>query len=216
MDSTGLLARFRNEMVDNELPYLWSDEEVYGYVDSAQTRFCKLTGGLGDVSSAVTRLAVSTATDWVNISQLILKVRDAYLLGDGMPIKVINYEDMPTAGFRFDGMTGRVRFLVLGLEPGRARLYPFPVEALSIQLVVDRLPLKSIDDADQKLEVADQHSDGLMMHIKHRAYSKQDAEAFDRGRAKDYDEQFQGYCANATRERARAIHKPRQVVYGGL
>lgn len=216
MNSTELRDQFRSDVVDIEEPFLWSDTEVYDYLDDAQKMLCRLTGGLGDASSALTLISYTTATDWVPVSPLILKTRDAYNVADGRPVGVINYEDMARLRLRFDGRTGQVKYLITGMEPGKARLYPYPDAAGSIQTIVDRLPLKQINDADQKLEVADQHKAGLGLWMKSRAYSKQDAETFDRNKADGFEMKFRAYCIEAKKEKDRAKHKTRVVTYGGL
>ena len=215
MDSTELLAQFRLDVVDIEEPVLWSDPEVLSYIDSAQKQFCRLVGGIGDASSPLTSVSVVAGTEWYPLSPLILKIRDAYL-PSGEPVEILNYEDLPSRRLRFDGHIGRITTLVIGMEPGRVRTYPVPVEDVAIQLVVDRLPLKSITDLDQKLEIADQHKEGLGLWIRHRAYSKQDAETMDKTKALTLKQEFEQYCADAKRERDRAKHKTRVVMYGGI
>jgi hypothetical protein len=215
MDSTELLTQFRSDVVDEELPQLWSDTEVFSYIDSAQKQFCREVGGIADASSPLTTLAVVMDTEWVAASPLILKVRAAYL-PDGAPIEVVNYEDLVSRGFRLDGRTGPVKMLVIGMEAGRYRLYPKPVASTTVQLVVDRLPLKAITDADQKLELQDHHKEGLGLWMRHRAYSKQDAETMDKSKALLLKQEFGAYCAAAKKERDRAKHKTRVIQYGGL
>ncbi|WP_025915515.1 hypothetical protein [Herminiimonas sp. CN] len=216
MNSTELRDQFRADVVDQMEPFLWSDPEIYDYLDDAQKMFCRLTGGLGDASTLLTVLNYTPASDWVPLSALILKLRNAYNVTDGLPIEVINFEGMAQLRIRFDGRTGRVKYLITGMEPGKARLYPAPDAVGTIQLLVDRLPLKTIDDEDQKLEVADQHKTGLGLWMKSRAYSKQDAETFDRNKAEGFEQKFRVYCADAKKEKDRAKHKTRVVQYGGL
>ena len=43
MDSTALHDLFRSEVRDEATPYLWSDAEIYSYIDDAQKMFCLLT-----------------------------------------------------------------------------------------------------------------------------------------------------------------------------
>lgn len=65
-------------------------------------------------------------------------------------------------------------------------------------------------------EVAPEHHEALLMWMKHRAYGKQDAETFDRGRSLDYKQQFANYCAAATAEWDRYKSNTNPVAYGGL
>jgi hypothetical protein len=211
-----LYAQFRGDVVDQLEPYLWSDAEVLDYADDAQKMFCRLIGGLADASSPLTVIAYTDATDWVDTSPLILKPRDAYDVLTGRPIEVVNYENLNSMDFRFDGRRDIPRYLVTGMEEHRARLYPFPAVTGSIQLVVDRLPLLPVDDPDSRLEVADQHKNGLVMWMKARAYKKQDAETRNDRLALQYDQEFHSYCAMAKAEKDRAKHRTRVVGYGGI
>lgn len=216
MNSTDLLAQFRLDVVDLEDPFLWSDDEILGYMDDAQRMFCRLVGGIGDASSALTQIAYTTATDWVSTSPLILKIRDAYDLATGNQIDVWNLEDLRDRGLRFNNVPGRVRHLVTGIEEHRVRLHAFPAEAGTIQLTVDRLPLKQITDTDQKFEIDDQHHRHLSMWMKHLAYSKPDAETYDRTKSAEAKDSFEQYCFEAKGERERLRGKVRVVRYGGI
>ncbi len=216
MNSTEIVAEFRRSMSDEVLPYLWSDEEAYLYLDDAQKMFCRLTGGLGDGSSAVTQLAYTAASDWVDTSPLILKIRAAADAATGRPVDILNFEDMRATGRKFDGTLGVPRAIVIGIEENRVRLYPAPAVDGQVNLIIDRLPLKRITDSDQKLEIAEQHHIHLIMWMAYRAYSKQDAETMDKRKADSFEARFQAYCFEAKAEKDRAMHKTRTVRYGGI
>lgn len=217
MNSSETLEVFRQTVGDTEAPYLWSDTEAYRYMNDAQNMFCRLTGGLGDGSSALTRVSYTTSDDWVMLDKRILKVRDATFLNSGRQVVVLSMEDMRASDLRFDSRPGHVRRMVLGIEPAKARLHPYPSEAGTLQLIVDRLPLKAITDAgDQKFEIDEQHHLALVTWMQHRAYSKQDADTFDRLKAAEHEAAFQNYCFEAKAERERAGGKVRVVNYGGI
>jgi hypothetical protein len=217
MNSSEIVELFRQTVSDEAVPYLWSDAEAYRYLDDAQKMFCRLTGGLGDGSTTVTQLSYTDASDWVTLSPLILKIRAATDNATGRHIDVLNFEDMRADDRAFSATkAGTVRAVVIGIEPGRARLSPYPRVAGQINLIVDRLPLKSITDADQKLEIAEQHHQHLITWMLYRAYSKQDAETLNRKAAQDAELAFNQYCFDAEAEKARAMHKTRTVRYGGI
>ena len=117
---------------------------------------------------------------------------------------------------RFDGTTGPVQAIIIGIEPHKIRVWPVPNETVTLQLLVFRLPLTDIDDDGQQLEIDPQHHEHLLLWCKHRAYSKQDAEAFDKTKAADFKAQFLDYCEQAKLEQRRLRHKTRVVAYGGL
>lgn len=215
MISDALLAQFRLDVDDTERPYLWSDTEVYSYLDSGQKQFCRKVEGIGDASSTLTSLSVGVGTEWISISPLILKFRDAYKISDGRPIRIVNYEDLQREHIRFDGNQAPFRMMIIGMEPGRVRLHPIASVADTIQLLVDRLPLKSITDDGQTLEIQDHHTDGMLYWMKYKAYAKQDAETMDKKASEDYKAKFEEYCAQAKIEKDRAKHKTRVVKMEG-
>lgn len=216
MDSTRLHELFRKEVFDVAEPYLWADDEVFHYANEAQRTFCRLTGGLADASTpAVTRVQVTAGDPWAAISPLILKVRGVNG-AEGRYIDLMNYEDLQRAGIKLNSRTGNPETLILGMETDKVRVYPTPIVDETLELLVYRLPLKTIDDFDQKIEIAQQHHTALLLWMKHLAYNKADAETFDKGKALEFERAFQTYCFGAQIEKGTAKHKTRVVSYGGL
>lgn len=226
MDSTALLALFRADVRDEAAPYLWSDAEIYSYINDAQRMFCRLQGGIADASSAVTQLSVTAADVFVPISPLILKLREARRESDGRDLELLNFEDMQSqrpvddygyrAGFRIDNTTGTVKAIVLGMEQNKIRLVHIPDEDQTISLIVYRMPLLTIAGAGQSLEIDEHHHRHLLHWMKHLAHQKQDAETYDRGRAEQFRDAFLAYCDQAKAEREKREHKYRTVAYGGI
>lgn len=218
MDSTELLTLFRSEMGDQAVPYLWSDEDVFGYEDDAQKMFCRMTDGIADATTAaVVDLAVTPGSDWLNLHPKIKRIRYASRSDTGRPVEVINPDDMPQRRWYFDGTTGVVKALVIGAEAKKARVYPVSNETVTVKLTVFRLPLLPITtDGDQALEVDEEHHAHLLHWMKHRAYLKQDAETFDRTRAKEFEDKFIAYCDQVKEEERRKAFKVRTVAYGGI
>lgn len=226
MNSSDLYARFRSDVFDVQEPYLWSDTEVYAYLDAAQKQFCRLTGGILDSSSALTQVAVMSGDPWVNIDPRILKIQKIFRASDFGPVDPVTLEDLDRLGqeadygfqrrYRLDNMPGEVRYAITNMEANKLRLLRVPVAADTLQLTVYRLPLKTINDADQKLEIAEQHHEFLLLGMKARAYRKQDAETRDDRKAGAFEGEFRLYCDQARQERERREHKPRTIGYGGI
>lgn len=226
MDLTTLHGLFRSDVRDQATPYLWSDAEIFSYIDDAQKMFCRLQGGIADASSAVTQLAVTAGDAFVPVSPTILKIRNARR-ADGYDLEILNFEDLlfrPSAdsdygfrpGFRIDNTVGTVKAVVVGMEANRLRLVHIPQEDLTINLIVYRLPLVTITGGTgQALEIDEQHHRHLLHWMKHLAHQKQDAETYDRGRSETFRAEFLAYCDQAKAERERREHKYRTVAYGG-
>lgn len=223
MNSTELIDLFREEMNDAVAPYLWSDNLLYRYLNDAQEMFCRLTEGIEDSSTPeICRLSVIPDQDWYAVSPLILKIREVTDLTTGRPYGVLNMEKASLKGVLFNGNPGPLRLFVTGLEKNKLRAWPRPNLATGVVLSVFRLPLPVSQetaittDGDQPLEIDDRHHVSLLMWMKHKAYGKEDAEAFDRRKSDDYEQRFYAYCSRAFKEQERARRSIGTVIYGGL
>ena len=218
MTPAELLSQFRDEMSDTETPYLWGDTLVFGYIDDAQNQFCRATDGIPDASSALTTLSIVPPTEWYDLSPKIIKLRSAYRTDTGRPVPTYNQEKMAERAMFFDGRSGPLNAIIIGMEDAKVRVWPVPDETVTVKLTVFRYPLVTISDAnaDTELEIQPQHHAHLLMWVKYRAYMKQDAETFNRTKADEFKAAFDAYCAQVKEEQRRARLVPRSVAYGGL
>lgn len=212
MDTTELLAQFRTEAADVELPYLWSDALIYTYIDEAQKQFCRLTEGIEDARSYV--LDITVGQSWYDVDPAVLKIRSARDSVTGREIPIVATEKMASMGLWFDGVSGPLRVLITGLEKGALRALPVPNAASTVALQTFRLP-RDIGPGDE-FEVDAQHVLNLLYWVKYRAYSVQDADAGDKGRADLNRKEFEMYCARARSEQGRLRRPTSTVVYGGI
>ena len=218
MNSSELLDLYRSEMEDTLEPFLWSDEDIFRYANEAQKKLVRDTGGIPDgTTAAVTRIAVTTATDRYALHSSILQIRTASRADTGRPIEVLNFEDMQQRRWYFDGVVGVLRALVIGIERHKLRVWQYPTEAANVDLTVFRLPLVEITDAgDQEFEIDVEHHQSLLYWMRHLGYLKQDAETYDKNKAAEFEAYHNAYCAQVKEEERRKRHKTRIVRYGGI
>lgn len=218
MNSTELLELWRREIGDTESPFLWSDEDAYGYIDDAQTMFCRRTDGIADSTDPdITRISVVPNTDEVTLHRTIKLVRTAKRLDTGRPIKVLDEEQLNSMGFYLDGKTGDVQALVIGADAGKARVYPKSRETMTVVMSVFRLPKTRItDDGDQTLEIDEQHHRHLTLWMNALAYRRNDAETFDARKSQANETAFINYCEQVQAEQRRRRYTRRAIQYGGL
>lgn len=215
MTSDELLTLLRQELADTIEPFLWSDEELLTYLDDAQVMLARKTDGIPDASTpAVTQLAITPGVEWYPLHAKVLKVRTATRLSDGGRLEVLTPETAERNGVRFNGTRGPVRVAVQGFEDRKLRVWPIPSVADTLSLAVFRLPLRSLLDADP--EVAEHHHLHLLLWARSRAYLKQDAETFDKGRSEDFEARFGVYCREVVREQSRLRRSSGSIAYGGL
>lgn len=217
MKSDELLDAFRSELQDVAEPFLWSKEEVYRYLDDAQKMFCRLTDGISDATTkAVVEIAVSAGATWLDLHPCVKKIRAASRGSDGAPLSIINFEDLAARGIRMTAQRSPLRLLITGMEENKLRL-PYAASAAdTIQLLVFRLPLVTIDTDDLQLEIGEEHHLHLIPWAASKALLKQDAETFDKTKSEEYAGIFRAYCAQALKEQGAKRHKVRTVAYGGI
>lgn len=225
MDSTALHDAYREEVRDTEGAELWSSGEIYRYANDAQNMFCRLQGGIADATSSLTRISAAIGATYGNLSPRILKVRYASRASDGNEVEILNFEDLQQPSMNddygsfkrtsLDNTTGDIRAIVTGIETNKVRFVYIPEAADTINLIVYRLPKEDITGSGIELEIDEQHHEHLLLWMKHRGYSKQDAETYDKQKAAEFEFRFREYCRQAREEREKREHKYRTVVYGG-
>lgn len=224
MNSTELRDKFRIEAFDLVQPYLWEDEEIFEFMDDAQKMFCRLVEGIPDATSDVAKIFYVTGEPFAPIDPRILKIRKVIRAEDYKNVAFVNFEDIGhnlTEDYRrpmydeLDDRTGEVTQIVLGMEQDQVRLVKIPEVDGQLDMIIYRLPMEDIVGEGQDLEIHTQHHVHLLHWMKHRAYSKHDAETFNKGKADEFEARFHQYCTRARIEMETRKHKPRTVMYGG-
>jgi hypothetical protein len=226
MESHELLGTFRCDAVDDVEPYLWSNGEVYNYINDAYFMFVRLTGGIADGSSAVTTLTAAEEVETTALDESIMRIRTARNVTDNKPIKVINIQDTDELTTEDYGIIrnvsdlttiGSVRYMIIGEEDEYVRWVNIPDSEVEIQLVVERLPLIPITRQRQRLlGVRPEHHYHLLKWVRHLAYRKQDADTFNLVKSDQERDDFVAYCEFAKSEKDTRKHKVRTTSYGGL
>lgn len=228
-------THFRTQIDDEAPPYLVSDDEALAFAIDAQDMFVRLTGGFADMTLPAADdptnlrlhdLSVTIGSPYTALSPYILRVRSARLLTAKIDVKVISEGDLKNVPFSDYGWTrgltlddtdtGDVRYMVLGVREDQVRWVRVPIDTDTCRLHVYRLPYPRIATQKSPLEIREEHHLHLVKWMKHLAYSKQDAEIYDKALAAKNEEDFRSYCAQAKQEADRRRYKPRTVQYGGL
>jgi hypothetical protein len=207
-----LLATYRREMHDTARPYLWDDEDVLGYLDDAQRRFCQKTLGIRDAVSAACEVVLTAGEAFSPTHPSIRQIRSVHL-SDGSPVETVDW----VVGERLVTELGRVRRAALGVSDDTIRWEYVPEADDTASLVIFRGPLGTVSEAtaDAPLEVPNDYTDALLMWARHRGYAKDDADTYDARRAAEFEEKFERRCAEIRRDQERRTHTQRTVAYGG-
>ncbi len=226
MTPNDLYLVFRADVVDVAEPHLWSDEEVWRYMNDAYMTFWRKVGGIPDFTSTACSVPIVAGAETSRLNPSILRIMSASRASDFGRIDVINSTDLgrlrssdygQAKELRFDSSIGQVRYMVIGMQKNVARWVQVPERDDVCRLVIHRLPLEAItNQSDEFDELEEVHHSRLLLWMKHLAYSKQDAETFDKGRADLNAAEFNAYCTEYIAEKSRYAHKTRVVQYGGI
>lgn len=238
MNLEELIEAFRTEVSDEAAPYLWSDSEVLRFAVDAQDMFVRKTGGIAESGAAgfaagtpggdLCVLTLTTGSPWSAHSPYVLRIRSGRLQTGARDVEFISEGDLNRTMVRDYGWTvgvtlrdddlGTVTHGILGMQDNYVRWYRVPSADDTCRLHVFRLPYPRITDENGtvQLEIDERHHEHLLKWMKHRAYSKQDAEARDDAKALQYRAEFEAYCEEAGREITRQRYKPRTVQFGGI
>jgi hypothetical protein len=219
LKSSEIVDLFRVEMHDTAAPYLISDDQAFLYLDDAQKTLVRNIGGIVDATSPLTQITINVNDTGTPYDPRILKIRHAYRLSDGKNIDIADFEEMLKEGVRFDGHSGPIAALVLGMDDKNIMYYPPVIDtAETLQLMIDRLPLKDLtsDDPEAYPEIDPIHHQHLVIHMMARAYGNQDAEVFNKSKSIEKHAEFKAYCEGVFKEKERRKHKTRVVKYGGI
>lgn len=226
MDAGELFDAFRDDVVDTSHPYLWTDAEVWRYLDAAYRMFVRLTGGIADFTSVASEAQIIAGEPIGELHPSILIVNSAFRASDGEGIDIINYTDIARRStndygrritMKLDSTTGPVDFGVVGMQRNVIRWIKVPEVDDVANFTVHRLPLENLTSRSQKLDDVEQdHHLSLLYWMKHLAYAKQDSDTFDKSASDTCKAMFEGYCSIARAEAERYKHKPRTVMYRGL
>lgn len=227
MDIQDLILNFRKQVSDLFTPYLWDDDEALLYAIDAQDKFVRVMGGISDngntgAGTALTDLALTANTPTTAYSPFILRIRSGKLITAQRNIKIVDEAQLtsmvdnsdyglPTPVSLKDTDTGSVQYAVIGLEDNRLRWYKVPATADTCRLHIFRLPYPRITTQQNNLEIDEQHHIHLIKWMKYHAYSKEDAETYDKNLADKNEAAFEKYCQMAKLEKDRQRFTPRVV-----
>lgn len=221
-----LIEAWRADVLDDVEPFLWSRAEALRYAEAAYRRFVRLTGGIHDFTSPLTRVDIVAGQELADVSPLILRFDKALRESDGREITIANWtdqalmrrDDYGISSFLYnDRAPGEVRYMVIGSQIGKVKWVSPPAADDVALLQVYRLPLERVVDETHTLsEVDEDHHIHLLDWMKHIAYLKRDTETYNKRASDEHAASFVQYCAAAKAEMDRYRSKVRTVQYGGL
>jgi hypothetical protein len=171
---------------------LWSEAEWVEYANDAENEACIRANILIDRTSALAVVTVISGTATYSIHEKILLIKRAKLLSGTEPLVETSRRVLDISYPNWEVDTGVVRSWFFD-GTNTMTIYKIPTSADTLSLMVSRLPLEAMSLADKLTvspEIDAQYHLGLIDWMLHRAYSKQDTETLDAGKAKEHLARF--------------------------
>lgn len=156
MDVSGLIAICRRRIDDTVEPYLISDEEFTQFANTAQREVCERGHELFDETSAVTSVAVTAGEPTYTVSDAIIVIERAQVVGEPLRMTKILREDLDINRYNWGSTSGTpTHFYQFG---NTIRLYPTPDVDYTLHMSVYRYPLDDLESTsdEPELPVAEQ------------------------------------------------------------
>ncbi len=216
---------FRTEMEDTEEDFLFSDDQVYEFMNEAQREFARRTKIFVSERSGI----VVTADDpLIDVPSTAFKLRRAQLETQGRPLQLINFIDMDFSFVTDDygseqlgdwpNAVGLPKLLISDMIKDKYRLAPIPQIDNTLLLHTTDYPATDIEDDGSEFSLTEtRHQRSLILYMRHLAYNIHDAETFNPDLSGDFkgawEERLSIFIEELRNERRRGTGT---VHYGGI
>ncbi len=188
----------------------------FGYID-----FVRQLGGTPDALD----IDIDTDDDEVILPSYVMKTRSVKRASDRGEVGVINYTDLLTGRSNDygntvmldSGRTGTVRQFVIGERRGFARLIAVPAADDTLNLLIDRLPLNTIEDDDSEfVDLEPEHHTAMVDWLMAKAFRRRIDGLYSPKDAEYHENRYDAAITKAKDARQLAEAKVRVVQYGGI
>jgi hypothetical protein len=180
-----------DEVIDKP-DLLWSEAEWTEYANDAEKEACIRANLLLDQTSAFAVLTITSGIATYALSEKVLIVKRAKLTSGTEPLVKTSRRVLDATYPNWETESGTTRsWLPDGTN--KITLYKIPSANDTLNLMISRLPeadmlLAGSESISPEIDV--QYHLGLVDWMLHRAYSKQDSETLDKGKAKEHLKRF--------------------------
>lgn len=184
MKVADFIAEFRDTVADHAVPPFWSSENIVSYLNEAVQEACERAKLIEDRSTpTVCSLTLQAGESTYQLHPSVFEIKR--LTFRGRPLDETSVEELDADAPGWEARSGQPRLFIFeqasGIRPAQVRLVPTPTATDTIALTVCRGALKplSADNDAGRPELPERFHLRLMEWMLHRAYLKQDADAFD-------------------------------------
>lgn len=186
MELSQIEAAFRRQADDLVEPFLVSSEDVALYASEAEREACVRAKLLFDsTTTEVVEYPVSANQGVIDLHAAVDVITSArFLSGSGGRWRELELTGLDWVEEQCDwqGRRSSKPSHLVHLRK-QVRIWPTPSMAGTLRLDVYRLPLLPMEDPDDEPEIDEEHHEGLVNWMLHKAFSRPDAELFDLQRA---------------------------------
>jgi len=182
------IDEFRDAVDDHADPPFWSSENIVRYLNEAVQEACERAKLIEDRSTpAVCSITLQAGESTYPLHPSVFEIKR--LTFRGRPLDETSVEELDADVPGWEARSGQPRLYIFeqasGLRPAQVRLVPTPTATDTIALTVCRGALKplSADNDAGRPEMPERFHRRLLDWVLHRAYLKQDADAFDPSKA---------------------------------
>lgn len=230
----GLVAKFRADQDDLVDPQLWSDSEIYDYLDEAQEEICEEVDILSDnIEIPFVAATVAAADGELDVSSYrITRVRSVDLVSPRKYMVLANWEEFDSNPQRFvdddygldafnsdwkDQTNTYPRVVITDYDADNWRLYPIPTEDGTFKARVYHKPLTRMYAGGVEPVVTDrQLQQAMLLKARSLAYLKQDSETYDVQNSQKLEAVFLQRCAEYRKRTQRKRRRTNTTSYGGI
>jgi hypothetical protein len=180
-----------DEVIDKP-DLLWSEAEWTEYANDAENETCIRAALIIDQTSAMANISVLSGTATYSLDERVLIIKRAKLSTGTEPLVKSSRRVLDATYPDWETDTGTVRSW-LPDDSNKITLYKSPLANSTLNLMISRLPETPMALATKLIdspEIDVQYHLGLVDWMLHRAYSKQDSETLDAGKAKEHLKRF--------------------------
>ena len=207
------IAEFRRVMDDIARGYLWADDEIVRYLNSAVEEACERAKLIEDRTTPdCCSLDISAGEAQYPLHESVLHVKRLAL--NGRPLDETSEEELDCESRGWEARSGAPRAFFT-VNQTQVRLVPTPTADATLALTVYRRPLSPIDPAKftgkEEIEIPVQYHLRLMPWVYRSALLKNDAETINPVKAADFEAQFErafGKRPDANVQRKRRDKRP--------
>ena len=190
------ITDFRADLVDNDTPPLWSDADIVRYLnDAVQEANVRAFLTEDRQTPAVCTITLVPDVSTYQLHPSVFEIKRATLRG--RPLDETSVEELDDECPGWENWKGSPRLFIFeqasGARPASIRLVRIPTQADTLSMTVYRGALNPLTAANgtAKPELPERFHERLKDWVYRCAYLKQDADAFDKSKAIEFEASFE-------------------------